>query len=227
MHQFHSRFLRSPARFTAITGNTGADHILPGVLPVAVSRHNVVQSKLMRFLATVLADITVTPKNLKPGHLFVLPGQTPYHGRQPDNRRHRKIMVNRVNKAGTIFQHLRFILINQDHRPTDPTDVKRLIALIQHQNRQVYHRNLFPGRECLILQKTCRTCNQASSALRSDALVSSLIPARGRLTGTPGIIVRCGNIEENAYLGIDKPGSDRAANIPYFFYRVVGGDYGG
>jgi hypothetical protein len=50
-----------------VTGNTGADDILPGVLTATVAGDNVVQSKLPTFFAAVLADKLVTAKNLKPG----------------------------------------------------------------------------------------------------------------------------------------------------------------
>lgn len=57
-----------------ITGDTGADHIFPGVLAAAVSWDNVVQGKLSAFSAAILAGVVVTVENAKAGQLSLLSG---------------------------------------------------------------------------------------------------------------------------------------------------------
>lgn len=49
----------------AITGNTGANHILPGMLATLIAGGDVVQGKLAVFLAAVLTGIPVAAKDLK------------------------------------------------------------------------------------------------------------------------------------------------------------------
>ena len=67
--QLHSGLLGGPACLATVTGDAGADHILPGMLTTLVSWNNVVYGKLAAFLAAILAGMAVAvedPKARKP-----------------------------------------------------------------------------------------------------------------------------------------------------------------
>ena len=141
--KFHPRFPGSPARLTPVTEHAGTDNVLPGMLSSPVTGNNVVKGKLFGFFAAILADVPVTLEYFEPGQPSVNSVRSPYHRGEPDYRWYREITTNRVDKAGTVLQHLRLVLINEHHRPPHATNVKRLIALIQHQNRTVNHKVFF------------------------------------------------------------------------------------
>ena len=67
--KLHSGFRRGSARFSTVAGDTGADHVLPGVFAAPITGHDVVQGKLFGFLAAVLAGVPVTVEDLGTGEL--------------------------------------------------------------------------------------------------------------------------------------------------------------
>jgi hypothetical protein len=67
MNQSHPGFLGGSACLATITGNTGTDHIFPGMLSAPVSRDDMVQGKVSALLATILAGVLVTLENFKSG----------------------------------------------------------------------------------------------------------------------------------------------------------------
>jgi hypothetical protein len=116
-----------------ITGNTGADDILPGVLAAVVAGDNVVQGKLSAFFATVLADILVTVKNLKAGEPSLW-SRTLNHAGQADYRGYREDLAYGVDESRSILQHLSLAAIYQDYRAPGTADIERLVVLIQYQH---------------------------------------------------------------------------------------------
>ena len=62
--QFHVGLFRSPAGFAAVARGAGADDILPGVLPAAVARDDMVEGELFSLFAAVLAGELVAVVNL-------------------------------------------------------------------------------------------------------------------------------------------------------------------
>ena len=78
--QLHAGFLRCPAGFTPIAGHTSADDVFPDMLPIPVSRHDMVQSKLAGFFTAILASIVVSPENLESGQLSLSQIGAPDHG---------------------------------------------------------------------------------------------------------------------------------------------------
>ncbi len=135
----HPRLPGSSARLSPVTGYAGTDHILPGVLSPAEPGNNMVKGKLLDLSPAVLTGIPVTFEYLKPGKPSVSPVRTPYHRSKTDYRWYREFIINRMNKTRAVLQHFRLVLINKYHRPPHPTDVKRLVTLIQYQNRRINH----------------------------------------------------------------------------------------
>ncbi len=65
--QSHPGLLWSSTRLAPITGYTSTNQIFPDVSAVQVPWNDMVQSKLMGFLTTILADIFITVENLNAG----------------------------------------------------------------------------------------------------------------------------------------------------------------
>ena len=137
--ELHVGFLGRAARFTPITGDTGADDIFPGMLTAAIARNDVVESKVPALLAAVLAGVAVAIEYLVAGHLsfaarpFNKPGKT-------YDRRQRNGLTDGVNVAESILEHLRLALKDKHHRPAGAAHRQRLEALVQDQHRVVNHR---------------------------------------------------------------------------------------
>ena len=58
----------------SIAGYAGANHILPVMLAIAVSRDDMVQGKLAGLLAAILAGVAVAIENLKASQLSLAAG---------------------------------------------------------------------------------------------------------------------------------------------------------
>ena len=84
VNQSHPGLLRGSTRLPPVTGHTGTNYIFPGMLPITVPGNNMVQSKLSALLAAILADIVVTPEDLKPSQLPPRAIRTSNQGSQPD-----------------------------------------------------------------------------------------------------------------------------------------------
>jgi len=66
----------------AITGHTGTNHVLPGVLSAAVPGNDMIQGELPGLLTAVLACVPVTVKNLKTSQLS-FPAGAPNQATKP------------------------------------------------------------------------------------------------------------------------------------------------
>jgi hypothetical protein len=66
VQQSHPCFIRCTSAFVPVARNTGADHIVPGMLPTSPTWNNVVQGKLLGLTAAILAGVLVTIKYLGP-----------------------------------------------------------------------------------------------------------------------------------------------------------------
>jgi hypothetical protein len=53
-----------------------------------------------------------------------------------------------VKRGAVVFQHLRLASINQNERPPGVADVKRLIVLIQNENRGINHETTMTSLTC-------------------------------------------------------------------------------
>lgn len=62
----HPCFIGSTSALVPVAGNTGTDHIVPGMFPTPPPWNNVVQGKLPGLLTTILADVMVAIKYLEP-----------------------------------------------------------------------------------------------------------------------------------------------------------------
>ena len=69
LEKLHSSFRRSAPRLPPIAGFAAADHILPGVFTLAMTRDDMVQSQLLGLLPAVLAGVLVPAEDLYPSHL--------------------------------------------------------------------------------------------------------------------------------------------------------------
>jgi hypothetical protein len=65
MDQSHPSLFRGSACLTVVARDAGTDYIFPGMLPLAMARDNVVYSKLLSLLTTVLAGVVVTVEDPK------------------------------------------------------------------------------------------------------------------------------------------------------------------
>ena len=72
VEKMHLSFSWCMSSLSAVARYAGADHISPIVLPTMPSRYNMVQSKLVTFLPTILTDVSIAVENFKLGH-FSLP----------------------------------------------------------------------------------------------------------------------------------------------------------
>ena len=105
MHQLHPGLARGPTRLATITGDTGADHIFPGVLTAPIAGYDMVQGKLLGFLPAVLTGRMVTVEDLKASQLS-FPAGTPDEVSKADYRRYREAIADRVDEANAVLQHL-------------------------------------------------------------------------------------------------------------------------
>jgi hypothetical protein len=121
-----------------------------------------VESELPGLPTTILTGVLVATEYFKPGQFPSRTMWAPDHRSQSDYRWHRKFKVNRVNKAGAIFQHLRPVLLEQDNGPADTADIKWFIALVQYQYRQINHpQTLWLTKICPILLEKASTVQTA------------------------------------------------------------------
>jgi hypothetical protein len=117
------------------------------------------------FLATVLAGVPITIKNLKASQ-FSFPAGTPNQGGEANDRGQWDSISHGVNKANAVLQHLRLALVNEHDGTSSPADGKRFVALIQHQDGKVYHLESFFLNEVFpILQENCALCKSAFSLM--------------------------------------------------------------
>jgi len=131
--QFHPGFFGGLTGLTPVAGYAGADQVFPGVRSTPISRDNMVQGKLPSLFATVLTRIVITGENLESTQLSSgTEGAFDQIGK-PDDRRYLDILVRPVNKSSAVLQHFGLALVEQHHCPASPTDVQRLVVLIQHQ----------------------------------------------------------------------------------------------
>jgi len=139
--------MRGSPRFAPIAGYTGADHIIPGMPSTTEAWQDMVKGKLSGLFAAILTDIAVTIEYLKAGQLSFTVG-TLNHETQPYDGGDGENIRNGVDKAHTVLNHLRFALVNQYEGTPGTANGKRLIAIVQYQNRYIDHipdssRNLF------------------------------------------------------------------------------------
>ena len=76
-----------------VARDTGADYILPGLFTTPVAGNNVVQGKLLGYLATILAGVSVTVKNLQAGQPSFRSRAFDYIG-QPNYRGQGKLTID-------------------------------------------------------------------------------------------------------------------------------------
>ena len=99
------------------------------MLAAPVAGDDVVYGKLPGFLTAILASIPVTVENLKASQ-FSFPVGTLNHVSKADYRRQGKAIINGVDKAHTVLQHLRLTSVNQHHGAPGTADGERFVALI-------------------------------------------------------------------------------------------------
>lgn len=65
-NEIHFRFLGAATCFAVVAGLAGADHVVPIMLAAEMTRDNMIQGQLLRFLATVLAGVAIPNQYLSP-----------------------------------------------------------------------------------------------------------------------------------------------------------------
>lgn len=65
-NELHPRFLGAATCFAVVASLAGADYVVPIMLAAEMTRDNMIQGQLPRFLATVLAGVAVSNKYLSP-----------------------------------------------------------------------------------------------------------------------------------------------------------------
>ncbi len=136
MNELHPSLGGWVPRFFPVAGDTGADHIFPGMFTPQVAGYHVVQGKLPGFPPTVLADEAVPAEHLEPGKPPLAPGVF-YHICHPDNRGKGKGDQGSSDPPATILQHLDLAPEQQRQGPAGRANVERLVILIEHQYRSV------------------------------------------------------------------------------------------
>jgi len=133
-------FGRAPC-FALVTGLAGAHHVFPGMFASKVARDNVVYGELPGMLAAVLAGVVISKEYLASAQLALCAGafdevnEADYRGQSHGQGRTADI-------AGVFLQHLCLAPPYQDNRPPRSTDIKRLVVLIEDQDRGIDHNNL-------------------------------------------------------------------------------------
>ena len=87
--QGHLRFARQPVALARVTGDAGANDVLPRRGATAIPRHDVVEIQLaaVEHLAAILAGVLVPLENVVAGKLYLLLRQ-PIEKEQHDHARH-------------------------------------------------------------------------------------------------------------------------------------------
>jgi hypothetical protein len=139
-YKLHIGFFGGFTGLAPVTGHTGTDHVFPGMLAAAIARYYVVEGKVATPLAAVLAGVLIAIKYLVAGHLSLAAGPSYQLGEADDGGKLDGI-IDGVNVAEAVLDHLRFALVNQDNGPAGAADRKRFVALVEHQYGMVnYHR---------------------------------------------------------------------------------------
>ena len=74
VEKMHLSFSWCMSSLSAIARYAGTDHIFPVVFPTVPPGYNVIQSKLITFLPTILTDVSIAVKNFKLGHFSLAVG---------------------------------------------------------------------------------------------------------------------------------------------------------
>ena len=144
--QLHPSLSRRPACLVVITGDTRADHVVPGVGAMPPARNNVIQSELACLLTAVLTGESVPIEHGLPGKSAAHHGPT-HHVDKADYGRRREYIRNALDVAATINYELRLAPPDQNHCASHIADVERLIILVEHQNRRIYCAHPTPSGE--------------------------------------------------------------------------------
>src|SRR4030043_311332 len=131
LDELHAGFLRGPPGFLSIAVHAGADDVFPCMLPSPVTRYHVVERQVPTLLSAVLAGVLVPVEYLVACHL-ALSMRSPYQLGEADDGRQLVSVVECVDIAESVLQHLRFALVDEDDGATGAADGERLVALVQH-----------------------------------------------------------------------------------------------
>lgn len=128
--ELHIGFFGRPARFAPVAVHARADDVFPGMLAAPVARYDVVEGEVAALLAAVLAGVLVPVVNLVAGHFSIAPGAFD-HLVQTDDRGYRDSLLDGVQVAEAVLQHLRFALEDEDDGAAGAADGERLVALVK------------------------------------------------------------------------------------------------
>lgn len=136
--QWHPGFCGSASCLSSVTSSTGADYIIPVVLPASVLRNHMIQCQFTILSPAILAGVLVSIEYLQFCHP---PGttRTPDKVHKADYRWYIETFINRMQIAAPVFQNFGFSSNDQDNSATYMANIQWLVVLIQYQNRKLNH----------------------------------------------------------------------------------------
>ena len=102
---------------------------------------NMVYSEFSRLFAAVLAGVIVSKEHLASAHFSLCAGSF-NHVDQADHGGQREGQGGAADITGVLLQHLSLAPPYQHNRPPCPANIKRLVVLVEDQDRGVDHNNL-------------------------------------------------------------------------------------
>jgi hypothetical protein len=132
--ELHFSLPGSATGFAVVTGDAGSNDIVPGMAAAPEARCHVVQGQVPGLSPTVLTSVPVACEDLPSGET-PLEQWTPHKYHQPYYGRGRKDGFDCVYFTTAVSKEFSFAPIQENHRPSDVTDVQRLVVLVQYQDR--------------------------------------------------------------------------------------------